>query len=139
MRSIEYLIALFPDKTGVELLEIQKQDKIKDEENFKKANSKKLATIEDINTNGGYFRGVFGLTQRFYYSFSNLRLMEGKIICDCTHLVCFFENNSIFNCEIREDSWKEFENYGVSIYERVSKEDFNKAVYYFTSSKELLW
>jgi len=31
MRSIEHLIQLFPEKTGKELLEIQKQDKLRDE------------------------------------------------------------------------------------------------------------
>lgn len=139
MRALEYLVQLYPDKTGKELLEIQAQEKAEQEEQFKKANAKKLAIIEDINTNGGYYRGTFGLTQRFYCSFSNLRMVEGKIICDCIHLTCFFENHSIFNCEIREETWKEFENYGTSIYERITKEDFNKAVGYFSNSKDILW
>lgn len=140
MRALEYLIRLYPNKTGKEILEIQAQDKLKDEELYQSANREKLSLIEDINTNGGYYRGVFGLTQRFYYSFSNLRLTEGKIYCDVIRLTCFFENTgAILNCEIREESWKEFENYGVSIYEKVTKEDFDKAVSYFTNSKDLLW
>lgn len=139
MRAIEYLIQLYPDKTGAELLEIQQQDKAEDEAKFKKAHEKKLAIIEDINTNGGYYRGIFGSTQRFYYSFSNLRLLEGKIYCDCIHLTCFFENHSVFNCEIREETYKEFENYGVSIYEKVSKEYFDKAVAYFSNAKDIFW
>lgn len=36
MRSLEYLIQLFPEKTGKEILEIQAQDKIDDEKEYQK-------------------------------------------------------------------------------------------------------
>ena len=67
MRSIEYLIQLFPDKTGKELLEIQAQDKKKDEEEYQNKNKENLAIIKDIKENGGFYKGAFGTEQYYMY------------------------------------------------------------------------
>lgn len=129
MRSIDYLVQLFPDKTGKELLEIQNRDKADDEKQFRKIHDVKLRTIEDINTNGGFYKGTFGLSQCFYYSFKNLKLIEGKIYCDVEDIVCFFEGWKV-SIEIRDHTYKEFENYGVDIYEKITESDYKEALKY---------
>lgn len=137
MRSIELLAREYPNKTGAELFEIQEQDKIADEKKFRKIHAKQLKLIDDINTNGGFYKGTFGLNQYFYYSFSNLRLESGKIYCDVQHLVAF--DTERMSVELKNDIWKEFENYGASAYEKITKEEFDKAVDYYKAAFGLLW
>lgn len=137
MRSLDYLIQLFPDKTGKELLEIRNQDKQEDADEFKKIHANKLAIIEDINTNGGFYKGKFGLDQHFYYSFSNMHLIKDNIYCDVNEVVAFFELvNNKTSIENRKQALQSFENYGVNMYERVTKEEFDKAVAYLESFKD---
>jgi len=137
MRSIEYLIQLYPDKKGSEILKIQEKDKAEDEKKFRKINMNKLKIIEDINNNGGFWKGRFGYEQHFYYSFTNLRLENSEIYCDVEHLVAF--NNERMSIEFKQETWKKFENYGTSIYERTTKEDFEKAISYYKKSFDILW
>lgn len=137
MRSIEYLIQLFPDKTGKQILEFQERDKLQDEKEFNQRHSEELSLIEDLNNNGGYYKGHFGLDQCFYYSFSNLRLEANVTFCDVEKLVAF--NNYSFSIEFRKDTYKRLDTFGINIYERVTKEEFDKAVDYYKASFGLFW
>lgn len=139
MRSLELLIQLFPDKTGSELLEIQKQDKLDDENNFKVRHQAKLDIIERINTKGGYFKGKFGENQYFYYSLSNLRLdpNNGEIYCSVKKIVCFFEPNGLMNMEFSVDTHENFEDYGTEFCEPTTKGSFDHALNSFKELKKL--
>lgn len=132
MRSIDYLVQLFPDKTGKELLEIQKQDKINDEKEFKRLNKKKLSIIKDITENGGYFKGSFGLEQYYMYKITKIELIKEVIYCDCEKIVIFDSQNikngllgeNKLSCEIDIDNTIKYEN-NFSICDRITETEYN--------------
>lgn len=137
MRSIEYLIQLFPDKTGKELLEIQEQDKLEDEKKYQKENESKLKWIEDINTNGGYFRGRFGLDQRFFYKVTKCLLKtSGEIRCDVEKIVILMgkDRNVLpdesIHIEKKNSEYVNADKYGFNIYERVTEKEWNEVLTY---------
>lgn len=134
MRSIELLIQEYPDKTGKELLEIQKQDKLADVEEYNIRNKAKLDLIEDINTCGGYYKGTFGLEQKFIYSFSNMRLEGGDIMCDVTTIVIFSTKNSVSDIKVENRTYEMFEQYSVELYERVHKAEFDRVLNYINTT-----
>jgi len=128
MRSIEYLIQLFPEKTGKELLEIQKQDKLEDEMEYRKENRSKLKWIDDINTNGGVFRGRFGINQRFFYKVTNCLLdTTGKVVCDVETIVVFLDNDKDgISIEKESFGYVDADKYGFNVYERVTEKEWGE-------------
>ncbi len=102
MRSIEALVRQFPEKTGAEILVIQKQDKIEDQKKYDIIHAKELAWIKDINGNGGFYKGRFGLSQRFFYNVTNAQHINGTIICDVEIIMAFFgaPNGSVKEGEV---------------------------------------
>jgi len=143
MRAIEYLIQLFPEKTGKELLAIQKQDELEDQKEFERHNKKKLALIKDLNENGGYFYGRFGCDQRYFYKFYDLKLEHGEIRMSVDSLVFFYNdpaenhrpNSSVkrdgeFNFEFRTREFEEFDRFGVDMRERVTVKEWDEVINY---------
>jgi len=133
MRSIGYLIQLFPEKTGKEILEIQAQDKLEDEKEYQKENESKLKWIEDINTNGGFFKGRFGIDQRFFYKVSNCLLeTSGEIRCDVEKIVVFLGSerdvvkNGNIHIEKKSSEYADADKYGFNIYDRVTEKEWNE-------------
>lgn len=144
MRSIETLVREFPNLTGHKILEIQKQDKLEDEKEFQKEHQKDLDIIKDINENGGYYRGRFGVDQYFYYNFFNVILENNVIYCDCEHLTLFSGEGKQavtdnFTLEIRTEQYKTLENYGINFYERVTKKEWDEIVNYFKKTPTKFW
>lgn len=135
MRSIEYLVSLFPEKTGLELLEIQKQDKLDDEKKFNKLNKKKLDFINDINTNGGYYYGRFGVDQYYFYRVFNMILDNNEIYTDVETLVVFINQEGIkhqvtgkgdVNLERRIKTYQKCSEYDLDERFRVSIKEWNE-------------
>jgi hypothetical protein len=146
MRDLGYLVQLFPDLTGKELMEIQRKDKEADEFEYQQEMKAELDMIKDINTNGGYYRGRFGIDQHYYYNFTNLRIDNKTVYCDCEHLVMFTgegrATSKDFSVRIEKKEYKKFENYGVDIpdcIERVTKKEWDEVVNYFKKGAELFW
>lgn len=128
MRSIEYLIQLFPNKTGKELLEIQNQDKLNDEQEFQKRNKKKVEFINDINTNGGYYCGRFSIDQHSYYRVFNMRLDGNDIYMDVESLVVFINSETdknYVNIERKVKAFQKEDKYCLQNRERVTKKDWD--------------
>lgn len=136
MRSIEYLIQLFPEKTGKELLEIQAQDKADDEYNYQIANKATLEYIEDIKKNGGYFRGRFGIDQRFMYKITDIYMDNDKVYVDVEKIVIFLGNergvvkSGEFTFEKKSDTYVEADKYGFNCYDRVTEKEWNELIDY---------
>lgn len=135
MRSLEYLLQSYPNKTGKELIEMQELDKIEDQLEFEKINKHQLDLIDDINTNGGFYKGRFGMSQHFYYKFTNLMLDNGQIYCDVKNIVAFFDPNSTIKIEVDNKEYQKLDRYGISIYDRVTEEEFNKVLGYLNVFK----
>ena len=146
MRSIETILRENPELTGKEILALQEQDKIADEKEYQEAHKEKLEFINDINENGGFYKGRFGTSQLYYYSFSNLQLgVEGTITCDVKTILVFNrpnENFKTFSVEISTKEYVHFDSYGIghgSMYTRVTKEDFQKVEEYFIKGAGIFW
>lgn len=141
MRSLEYLIQLFPDATGSEILEMQRKDKEQDEQNFKKAHQERIDWIDDINANGGFWKGRFGLDQHFYYKVTNAGIESGKVYGDVENITVFFGcKNSVvpegnIKLEKKLSSFEELKNYGFHLYERITEKEYESAVKYIEDFK----
>ena len=136
MRSLEYLAQLYPNKKAKELLAIQAKEKEADEKEYQKRHKETLEAIEDINTNGGYYKGRFGSDQRFYYNVTNARLEGDKVYATVESIVVFLgDGRSVVKAgdvSIRKET-KEFAdlgNYALDMYQRTTKEDYNEVLAY---------
>lgn len=147
MRSIESLVIDYPNKTGKEYLEMQRKDIEADELAYQQANKKELEMINDINTNGGYYRGRFGIDQHYFYNFTNLRILHNKIYCDVEDLVLFTgvgrgAVTNDFTVKIEKREYRDFDTFGIDLtdmVERVTKKEWDEVVNYFKKSSELFW
>jgi len=155
MRALEYLVQLYPDKTGKEILEIQVQEKLDDQKEFEETNKKKLAFMKDINENGGYYRGRFGLDQHYYYRVFDMEMdNHGNITMKVDSLVLFYnektKNQVTKEGEIRIErrlkEYQHYDNYGLHDCERVTVKEWdavNKYLdavnKYLDAMSELFW
>ena len=137
MRTIECLVRQYPEKTGNEILVLQKEDREKDEKDFQILNKKNLDMVDDINKNGGYYKGTFGLDQYYYYSFSNMLIIDdGTIYCDVDSIVCFDSNLSI---KQEFNTWRVFDRYGIHNETRIEKEEYDALSNYIRNTFSKFW
>lgn len=148
MRSLQLLIQEYPDKTGAEYLEIQAQEKAQEQAEIQTRNQKVLEFAEDLNTNGGYFKGAFGFDQRYMYKVTNVEVDEdGRVTGDVEKIVFHFQHdhkggNATFNgkveMSIRVDAYADLQTYGI-LYEdtkmlmRCTEEEYLKLKNYITN------
>ena len=134
MRSIEYLVQLYPEKTGRELLEIQAKEKKEDQKAYERRFKKQLEFISDINTNGGYYKGRFGEDQRFYYNVTDARIEHDTIFATVESIVVFLGDGrsvvSAGDVSIKKEKkeWAELNKYGLESYQRTTKKDYDEVL-----------
>lgn len=126
MRDLGYLVRLFPDKTGKELMAIQEQDKLEDELEYQKLHEADLKFIADINTNGGFYCGRFGLDQRNFYRIFNLRMEDERVMMDVEKLYVYLRLNGEVNIERRIQEYQKLDSYGLSNRDRVTKKEWDE-------------
>ena len=136
MRSIETIVRDCPHLTGKQILEVQAQEKLDDQKEFEKRNKKKLEFIEDINVNGGYYRGRFGLDQYWFYHVFNLQMeTDGRIVMDVEKIVLFFNDSddtrqvtkpNEISLERRIDTYCDLEQYGLDNRERITVKEWDE-------------
>lgn len=149
MRSIETLAREYPDKTAKELFEIQEQDKLEDQKEFEKHNAKKLAFIKDINENGGYFKGRFGLDQHYYYHVYNMKMeSSGEVYMDVEKIVLFYNPTdntrqvtrpNEIRIERRTSTCENLDRYGLSFEKRTNENDWDAINNYLNAMSEMFW
>jgi hypothetical protein len=148
MKSLEYLMQLHPNKTCKEILAIQAKEKAADKRAFEKHNKKVLAFINDINTNGGYYRGKFGLDQHYYYNVHNLRMVDDEVMMDVDKIVLFCNNDGHQHTvckpnEIHIDrEFKEMailSQYGLDSRERVTVKEWDEINAYLDAMSNFFW
>lgn len=149
MRSIEYLVLSYPNKTCKEILAIQAKEKLQDQKVFEKHNKKVLAFIKDINTNGGFYRGRFGLDQHYYYNVRNLVMDElGKVHMNVDSIVLFCNNDGHKNTvtragemhfERKTKEYAELSTYDLDSRERVTAKEWNEINAYIDAMSKLFW
>jgi hypothetical protein len=165
MRSIEYLAQLFPEKTGKELFKIQKEDKQQDEFELQEANKEKISIVEDINKNGGYYRGAFGTDQYYMYNITKIDIERNnrQIYCEVERITLFdsqninkgsvlsgesinfeirqkesvkFEDITLMTTRITEEEYNELKNYLFGVVPKFFKEEWNLRQKEFGKSKK---
>jgi len=144
MRTIDQLAREYPDKTGAEYLEIQKQDKINDEKEFERINAKNLAIVKDINENGAYYKGTFGNDQRFYYKLHSADLdSNGVIWVEADAIIVFFGDEprspmrkGEINIKKEVKDYQRYDTYSVEMYERISEAEWNELNEYLEAVKK---
>lgn len=146
MKSLEYLMQLHPNKTAKEILEIQAKEKLEDKKKEDKRNEKQLAFIEDLNKNGGFYKGRFGSDQHYYYNITNARLEENKIYATVEHLIAFLGHKTgvvqpgEITMEVRKKTYQDLHNYGLDtdMCKRTTKKDYD-SVYKYMSDISKFW
>lgn len=150
-RALEYLMSLYPDKTAKEILELQKKDEAQDKKNFENNNKKKLEFIQDINSNGGYFRGRFGEDQHYFYRVFDLELQpNGEILMKVEQLILFYnDSNDIHQITItkpnqttlerRIKDYEKLDDYGLNFEKRVTKKEWDEVNQYLNNMSKLFW
>ena len=149
MRSIEYLVQCYPDKTGKEILAIQAQEKLADQKAYEKHNAKKLAFIKDINTNGGFYRGRFGLDQHTYYRIFDLKMdTSGEVVMQVESIVLFINNTddthqvtrpNECSLERRLRTYERLDQFGLEQEKRVTAHEWDAIVNYINAMSQLFW
>lgn len=136
MRSLEYLIQLYPNATGAELLAIQNQDKEDERRIQMECDAKLLTVIEDINTNGGYYKGRFGNDQRYFYKITNAVFMHNDIFVDVEKIVVFLgDGNSVvrkneISIDLKQNEYVKLSIYDIDNCIRISKDEYDEAETY---------
>lgn len=147
-KSLEYLMRLHPDKTAKEILAIQAEEKLADERAERKRNAKVLAFMEDLNTNGGYYRGKFGLDQHYFYKVTNVRMCGDEVVMDVEKIVMFCNPDGHQNIVCRPNEIRlerKFEtmqllsHYGLDSRERVTENEWININAYLNAIKKLFW
>lgn len=139
---------LHPDKTAKQILAIQAKEKAADLKAENKRNAKVLAFMADLNTNGGYYRGRFGLDQHYYYKITNLRMVGNEVMLDAESIVLFCNHDGHTNTvckpnEIRlERKVKEMgvlSQYCLDSRERVTVKEWDEICAYLDAMSGLFW
>ena len=148
MRALEYLLQLYPNKTATEILQIQADEKAADQRAFEKQNKEVLAFIKDINTNGGYYRGKFGLDQHYYYNVQNMRMVGDEVMMDVDKIVLFCNNDNHQHTVCKPNTMhleREFKEiavlsqYGLDSRERITVKQWNEINTYLDAMSGLFW
>lgn len=125
IRAIETLARDYPHKTGKELFEMHEADKKAEEKRINNLHKEKRAWVKDMNENGGYFKGTFGLNQMFARKINEATIYEdGRVLVDVTSIVIFAGDEP--SIEIKSDFGKEASKYGFIMYERITKEEYDR-------------
>lgn len=135
-RSIEYLVSLFPEKTGKEIMELHELDKINDKKEKEESLKDLFDLIEHINSNG-YYKGTFSTSQYYMYHFTNLRYENNSVIGDVETILCFYniglkDNKKLssylvnIKIEVDNDKYDIIHRYGLGtdLVSEISKEEY---------------
>jgi hypothetical protein len=149
MRSIELLVREYPYLTGREILETQEQEKLKDQRAYEKRNKKKLAFIKDINENGGFYRGRFGVDQHYYYRIFDLKMeTNGEVYMQVESIVLFFNDTNDthqvtkpneVHLERRLRTYEKLDQFGLQQEQRVTAHEWDAVVNYINAMSQLFW
>ena len=149
IRSIELLVREYPDKTGKEIMELQERDKANDQKAYEKRNAKILEYIKDINTNGGFYRGRFGLDQHYFYRVFDLKLeSDGEVYMQVESIVFFFNDTTDtrqvtkpneIHLERRTRTYEKLSNFGLQHEQRVTAHEWDAVVNYINAMSQLFW
>jgi hypothetical protein len=132
MRSLDLLVRSYPNKTAAEILQIMEEERQVAQQQFENTNKANIDWMNEININGGYFKGRFGLYQRFYYKVTDVT-MEGKELFGTVSKVVVFLGGSILHepkIEVCTKTFQKLENYGFGMYTRTTKMDWDEVDQY---------
>ena len=130
--AVETLTRQYPDKTGKEILELHEHSKKCYGLFLKQQNQKQYDLVDRINAQPLYYKGRFGLDQRFFYKFSNAQLENGKVFATVEKIVVFIgcDRGVVKKGEVKieksEKTFQELDKYGLEMYTETTKSEFDK-------------
>ena len=135
-REARVMCECYPEATGKEILELVEHDKKCHELYIQNGQEEVRAFAKKINDSGAlYYKGRFGLDQRYYYKISNAEVTdEGRIYADVEKVVCFLggERDDI-KIEKRSKEHKSLSNYSLGNEKETTQEDWDKVTKYLES------
>ncbi len=136
IRSLEMILRENPTMIAKDILVEQEYDKACVKLWETKRDKRQIELVKSINKIL-YYKGRFGIDQRFYYKFSNAFLCDkGRVYCDVETIVVFLgEKNSVISegsiqIEKQNKTQQRLETYGISGLDKTTKEDFDSIVTY---------
>jgi hypothetical protein len=149
MRALETIMREYPDATARVIFAMQEQDKLEDEKEFQERNAKTLAFMADLNANGGYYRGRFGLDQHYFYRVFDLVMEEdGRVMMKVETLVMFYnptqDRNHVskpgeIGIERRLKDYERLDQYGLQNRERVTVKEWDEVNAYLNAMSKMFW
>lgn len=146
IRTIECIVRDNPELTGKEAIALHEQDRKEHEEWLIKKNQEKHDFVNDINKNGGFYRGKFGNSQHYYYNILKAEVLnDGTVVIDVEKIVIFDRakdpqsDKRDFSLEREVKCYERADTYGLSFEERITKEDWNKVNEYIDAMTNLFW
>ncbi|MEK6829818.1 MAG: hypothetical protein AABY15_06895 [Nanoarchaeota archaeon] len=136
--SVETLTRENPDKTGKEILELHEHSKKCYALWVKQQNQEQYDLVDRINAQPLYYKGRFGLDQRFFYKISDARLDEGKVFATVEKIVVFLgsERGVVKEGEVKiercEKTYQDLDKYGLDMYTETTKSEWDKVGNYLT-------
>lgn len=138
-RSLEVIIRDNPKMTGEEILAEQVYDRACFELFQVNKNKAKLDLIKDINTNGGFYKGKFGLEQHYYYNITKARLEGQVVIADVEKIVVFLGTErgvvSVGDFKMYKETktYQDLRTYSLELCKRTTKKDYDKICEYLNN------
>ena len=136
IRSIAMLAKQFPDKTGAELIQMHNDDIAAEKAAVQEHLKEKVKFADDINENGGYFQGQFGLDQYYFYNITEVEVFEDGGVWGRVEKIVWFDdvkNEPEFHVKElshRVSGSEDLSRYGLSLEKRITKEKWDKVVAY---------
>ncbi len=136
-RGAELMCQEYPNATGKEILELVEHDKKCSRLWIERGQQKVRDFAKRINDAGAlYYKGRFGLDQRFFYKVYNASVDDnGRITASVDSIVCFLgEKRDVMegrvNIELTLDKHADLSNYGLKSYTETTEEEYNEALGY---------
>ena len=123
MKSIELLVRENPSLTGKEILAIRVSQEEAHKRLVEKNSQKEIDFVKDLNDNGGFYRGEFGIGQYYYYKFTDVKfnMSGGYTTANVESITLFDKTNGDFSVSRRNKGYDELAHYDLGNNKRITE------------------
>lgn len=146
-RGMDTLCRQFPEKTGKEIMELYEHDLKCHRLWIERGQEKIRAFAKRVNDAGAiYYRGRFGLDQRYFYKVSNVEVSDrGDLYADVEKIVTFMGDQGSgkafegrIHIEYENEGHTSISNYSLENEKEVPKEQWD-AIYEYLNATKKFW
>lgn len=144
-RDARVMCQYYPDATGKEILELVEHDMKCHRLWIEQGQEKVRAFAKRVNDAGGiYYRGRFGIDQRYFYKVSNVEVTDrGDLYADVEKIVAFMGDQGSgkafegrMRIEYENEGHTSISNYSLENEKEVPKEQWDAAFKYISETKQ---